>query len=142
MSITSEQCSAARLMQTRCYRFFFASSCTLICDTGLLEFGSCLCFRQDIKMDFWSSMHVCLCVCKQCRLELLCRNLKFHGWSSQRSLHSAPIFRLVLKVAGNGTHQRDSHNFWGALSSNKQTHKQRTNCCRRNRVGLLLLNPN
>ena len=43
-------------------RVCFASSCTLICDTGLLEFGSCLCFRQDIRMDFWSSMHVCLCL--------------------------------------------------------------------------------
>ena len=110
------------------------------CDTGLLEFGSCLCFRQDTKMDSWSSTHVCLCVWMQCRLELLCRGLKLHGWSSQRSLHSAPIFRLLLKVAVNGTHQCDSHNFWGALSSNKQTNKQRTNCCRRNRVGLLLLN--
>ena len=31
--------------------------------------------------------------------------------SSQRSLHSAPIFRLLLKVAVNGTHQCDFHNF-------------------------------
>ena len=56
----------------------------------------------------------------QCRLRFLRRNGKFRGWSSQRSLHSAPIFRL-LKVAVNGTHQCDSHNFWGALSSNKQS---------------------
>ena len=27
---------------------------------------------------------------------------------SQRSLHNAPIFRLLLKVAVNGTHQCDS----------------------------------
>ena len=37
---------------------------------------------------------------------------------SQRSLHSAPIFRLLLKVALDWTHQCDFHNFWGALSSN------------------------
>ena len=40
---------------------------------------------------------------------------------SQRSLHSAPIFRLLLKVAVNGTHQCDFHNFWGALCSNWTT---------------------
>ena len=33
---------------------------------------------------------------------------------SQRSLHNAPIFRLLLKVAVNGTHQCDFHNFCGA----------------------------
>ena len=31
--------------------------------------------------------------------------------ASQRSLHNAPIFRLLLKVAVNGTHQCDFHNF-------------------------------
>ena len=31
--------------------------------------------------------------------------------SSQRSLHNAPIFRLLLKVAVNGTHQCDFLNF-------------------------------
>ena len=30
---------------------------------------------------------------------------------SQRSLHNAPIFRLLLKVAVNGTHQCDFLNF-------------------------------
>ena len=55
------------------------------------------------------------------------RFLQFHhmGWSSlrlsQRSLHSAPIFRLLLKVAVNGTHQCDFHNFCGALCSNKKS---------------------
>ena len=34
---------------------------------------------------------------------------------SQRSLHNAPIFRLLLKVAVNGTHQCDFLNFCGAL---------------------------
>ena len=33
--------------------------------------------------------------------------------SSQRSLHNAPIFRLLLKVAVNGTHQCDFLNFCG-----------------------------
>ena len=34
---------------------------------------------------------------------------------SQRSLHNAPIFRLLLKVAVNGTHQCGFINFCGAL---------------------------
>ena len=38
--------------------------------------------------------------------------------SSQRSLHSASMFRLVLKVAVNGTHQCDFHNFLKILCSN------------------------
>ena len=37
------------------------------------------------------------------------------GRSSQRSLHNAPIFRLLLKVAVNGTHQCDFNNFCGAV---------------------------
>ena len=37
----------------------------------------------------------------------------------------------------NGTHQCDSHKFYGALGSNKQG----TTRCRRNQVGLRLLNP-
>ena len=36
--------------------------------------------------------------------------------SSQRSLHNAPIFRLLLKVAVNGTHQCDCPNFCGAVA--------------------------
>ena len=39
---------------------------------------------------------------------------------SQRSLHNAPTFRLLLKVVVNGTHQCDSHNFCGASCSNNQ----------------------
>ena len=35
--------------------------------------------------------------------------------TSQRSLHNAPIFRLLLKVAVNGTHQCDFLNFCGGL---------------------------
>ena len=37
---------------------------------------------------------------------------------SQRSLHNAPIFRLLLKVAVNGTHQCDFFNFWGTSCPN------------------------
>ena len=36
---------------------------------------------------------------------------------SQRSLQSEPIFRLLLKVAVNGTHQCDSLNFCGKSAS-------------------------
>ena len=38
-----------------------------------------------------------------------------HDGASQRSLHNAPIFRLLLKVAVKGTHQCDFLNFCGAL---------------------------
>ena len=34
---------------------------------------------------------------------------------SQRSLHNAPIFRLLLKVAVKGTHQCDLSNFCGSF---------------------------
>ena len=44
--------------------------------------------------------------------------LSWAAISSQRSLHCAPIFRLLLKVAVNGTRQCDFHNFWGASCSN------------------------
>ena len=37
---------------------------------------------------------------------------------SQCSLHNAPIFRLLLKVAVNGTHQCESLNFCGAFCPN------------------------
>ena len=40
------------------------------------------------------------------------------GVASQCSLHNAPIFRLLLKVAVNGTHQCESQNFCGALCPN------------------------
>ena len=42
--------------------------------------------------------------------------------ASQRSLHNAPIFRLLLKVAVNGTHQCDFLNFCGASGSNCTQH--------------------
>ena len=41
------------------------------------------------------------------------------GVSSQRSLHNAPIFRLLLKVAVNGTHQCDYSNFCGSPGSQR-----------------------
>ena len=39
------------------------------------------------------------------------------GGASQRSLHNAPIFRLLLKVAVKGTHQCDLLNFCGGFWS-------------------------
>ena len=39
--------------------------------------------------------------------------IALHQSVSQRSLHNAPIFRLLLKVAVNGTHQCDFLNFCG-----------------------------
>ena len=41
--------------------------------------------------------------------------IALHQSVSQRSLHNAPIFRLLLKVAVNGTHQCDFLNFCGGL---------------------------
>ena len=41
------------------------------------------------------------------------------GGASQRSLHNAPIFRLLLKVAVNGTHQCDFNNFCGAVPQHR-----------------------
>ena len=38
--------------------------------------------------------------------------------TSQRSLHNAPIFRLLLKVAVKGTHQCDFTNFCGVSDPN------------------------
>ena len=43
------------------------------------------------------------------------RHAVLHRMPSQRSLHNAPIFRLLLKVAVNGTHQCDFLNFCGGL---------------------------
>ena len=43
----------------------------------------------------------------------LCKALCCIPRVSQRSLHNAPIFRLLLKVAVNGTHQCDFPNFCG-----------------------------
>ena len=40
---------------------------------------------------------------------------------SQRSLHNTPIFRLLLKVAVNGTHQCDSFNFCGSFGPQLRT---------------------
>ena len=40
---------------------------------------------------------------------------QFLFFTSQRSLHNAPIFCLLLKVAVNGTHQCDFSNFCGTF---------------------------
>ena len=48
------------------------------------------------------------------------------GSPSQRSLHNAPIFRLLLKVAVNGTHQCDFSNFCGAQRSQLPPQHART----------------
>ena len=50
---------------------------------------------------------------------VLAGRVSCHEVSSQRSLHNAPIFRLLLKVAVNGTHQCDYANFCGNLGSQR-----------------------
>jgi hypothetical protein len=44
---------------------------------------------------------------------IICRIKQSNALISQRSLHNAPIFRLLLKVAVNGTHQCDFLEFLG-----------------------------
>ena len=48
---------------------------------------------------------------------------------SQRSLHNAPIFRLLLKVAVNGTHQCDFPNFCGQQCPTSCTPCPSANAC-------------
>ena len=45
------------------------------------------------------------------RMQNSCNKNSWGSMASQRSLHNAPIFRLLLKVAVNGTHQCDFLNF-------------------------------
>ena len=52
--------------------------------------------------------------------KLLMQELCSPTWVSQRSLHNAPIFRLLLKVAVNGTHQCDFPNFCGQQCPTKK----------------------
>ena len=56
----------------------------------------------------------------ECHAVLFCKNTVWNASlePSQRSLHNAPIFRLLLKVAVNGTHQCDFFNFWGTSRPN------------------------
>ena len=81
----------------------------------------CVCTRVQERA------RVCVCVCVRvcacvCGLHVLWRSAAQHEGTacsqrpaSQRSLHNAPIFRLLLKVAVNGTHQCGFINFCGAL---------------------------
>ena len=59
----------------------------------------------------WLAEAICPCVVREASPR--------HLLPSQRFLHDAPIFRLLLKVAVNGTHQCDFLNFCGALGPNK-----------------------
>ena len=51
-------------------------------------------------------------------IKRLCRNGFPHCQASQCSLHNAPILRLLLAVAANGTHQCESMICCGAFSPN------------------------
>ena len=61
------------------------------------------------------------------------------SWVSQRSLHNAPIFRLLLKVAVNGTHQCDLLNFWGTSVPTIYREALWAHWWIRNRMGSLFL---
>ena len=51
--------------------------------------------------------------------DLTCVRRAEGNLASQRSLHNAPIFRLLLKVAVKGTHQCDFLNFCGTSGSQR-----------------------
>ena len=51
------------------------------------------------------------------------RQMWHHVAASQRSLHNAPIFRLLLKVAVNGTHQCGCLNFCGSFGPQRDLHR-------------------
>ncbi len=51
------------------------------------------------------------------------RRMWHHVAASQRSLHNAPIFRLLLKVAVNGTHQCGCLNFCGSFGPQRDLHR-------------------
>ena len=56
--------------------------------------------------------------------------------ASQCSLHNAPIFRLLLKVAVNGTHQCESLNFCGTSRPNTPPPLNSVNSCQHNGTSL------
>jgi hypothetical protein len=64
-----------------------------------------------------------------------------HTRTSQCSLHNAPIFRLLLKVAVNGTHQCESLNFCGTFCPNLHhltgCTSYRFNPCQRQRTNVV-----
>ena len=57
-----------------------------------------------VTIDAHATINTCVCEVSGWPLRSTCD-------ASQRSLHSTPIFRLLLKVAVNGTHQCDFSNF-------------------------------
>ena len=59
----------------------------------------------------WPAAMCTTFLCQKC----LAVRIAQQAITSQRSLQNAPIFRLLLKVAVNGTHQCDFLNFCGAL---------------------------
>ena len=65
------------------------------------------------------------CKLEFCRPQQFAESAFFHSRSnraSQRSLHNAPIFRLLLKVAVNGTHQCDFCIFAGRKPKPEKEH--------------------
>ena len=96
--------AAGWLLPVACSRCH-ACSCRLVASTGAFKQHR-LCMR-----------------CVRCRLAAGYR-------ASQRSLHIAPIFRLLLKVAVNGTQQCEFFNFCGAAMPQLQKARQAMcTCC-------------
>ena len=114
-------------------------SCTMLIH-HLFRYTACLCFNLRLQqlnlllLHWWryiqslsseqtkiSEMQPWKINCENARWSFLnAREIdKQESVASQRSLHNAPIFRLLLKVAVNGTHQCDFHNFWGTFGSQR-----------------------
>jgi hypothetical protein len=80
-----------------------------------------ICFLLCVAVHQPSSCLRALAYCNECNSPNKAESkIEENGWGavsvgriSQRSLHDAPIFRLLLKVAVNGTHQCDFLNFCG-----------------------------
>ena len=82
----------------------------------------------EVRMCTWERRMRCVCVWRLATTQQLGRHQCYvfgkvleqtvHELASQCSLHNAPIFRLLLKVAVNGTHQCESLNFCGTSCPN------------------------
>ena len=122
-----------------------ACSGALACGTGMAQSWGLHTLRGNIILEplcthMHSHMFACITITYTCMPTSQCL---LHGkttccifnspsrptWliyaPSQRSLHNAPIFRLLLKVAVNGTHQCDFQNFWGPFGAQPMLRRRR-----------------
>ena len=93
----------------------FLVSCWLMLVTARKRRVNCwisACWPQDVCFVLRTPLHNHACPFCMSASSQICEP------ASQCSLHSEPIFRLLLKVAVNGTHQCESLNFCGTVCPN------------------------